>query len=44
VPTFWTDVHGAKMRSARLPTLADEAYMREGSLEELELHELLERL
>ena len=34
VPTFWSDVHGHKIRSAGLPQLADEAYMVEGSPEE----------
>ena len=34
VPTFWSDIHGVKLRSAGLPALADEAYVVEGSLEE----------
>jgi len=33
VPTFWSDIHGVKLRSVGLPALADEAYVVEGSLE-----------
>ena len=34
VPTFWSEVHGHKIRSAGLPQLADEAYVVEGALED----------
>ena len=34
VPTFWSEIHGHKIRSAGLPQLADEAYLVEGSLED----------
>ena len=34
VPTFWSEVHGHKIRSAGLPHLADEAYVVEGSLDD----------
>lgn len=33
-PTFWSDLHGLKPRSAGLPHLADEAYVVEGATEE----------
>ena len=34
IPTFWSEVHGHRIRSAGLPQLADEAYVVDGSLED----------
>jgi len=33
VPTFWSEIHGVRLRSAGLPSPADEAAIAEGSLE-----------
>lgn len=33
VPSFWTDLHGIKLRSVGLPALADEHHLAEGSFE-----------
>lgn len=32
VPSFWSDIHGYKVRSIGLPALADEAHVLEGSV------------
>lgn len=34
VPTFWSEIHGHRIRSAGLPQLADEAYVVDGAFED----------